>query len=238
MNRFLPILATLLALSLGLFSPVLAGTDGEKYPDARKIVWDYGYLPQKSVVTYTFWIHNDSAEPMDVTKIKDGCSCTSSSKIEEPIAPGDSASIAVTFKSGRYQGKVRKTTKLYVDGGKEPAYLLEVKADVLGKGKPAGDYRVEPPTVELQVSQTRFQLWKTEAFRVTNLGLDAAVLRFVSFPGQIEPLGDTIYGSLLPGTEMPVGLKTGNELSGGDHFVTIALEAEDTTLVTVPIKIK
>ena len=101
------------AIFITCWAIVLAGDNSDS--DVPASEWDFGYLPQKSEVNHTFYINNLDSKPLTVTKINAGCSCTSTSEIKDPIAPGDSAAIVITLKSGRYRGKIKKTTEVYTD---------------------------------------------------------------------------------------------------------------------------
>ncbi|MBD3298444.1 MAG: DUF1573 domain-containing protein, partial [candidate division Zixibacteria bacterium] len=75
--------------------------------------YDFGYVPQRSHVSHRFWVHNDGDEPLTIDRIDVGCWCTSTSRLDDPIAPGDSAAILVTLNTTIIQGHVRKWIKLF-----------------------------------------------------------------------------------------------------------------------------
>ena len=141
---------------LGLFRGLaIAGTDADGA--GTVVAWDFGYMVQKAEVVHTFFVRNDGAEPRVVDKIKAGCSCTSVSRVTEPIPPGDSVPITITFKSGRYQDRIRKTTLVFCDGLEEPAYRLVISAHVLKKGEADEGPLVRAERLEWRIADGRWE---------------------------------------------------------------------------------
>lgn len=112
-----------------------------------RMSWDFGFLPQKSVVSHTFYLKNTTAKSLTITEIKPGCSCTSVSEIKDAVPPGDSAAIRITFKSGRYYRRVRKSTGVRTDNPELPGFELEIKADVLRPQESSRGMKITPQRV-------------------------------------------------------------------------------------------
>lgn len=113
-------------------------------------VGDFGILPQHSEVSHVFWLRNRGQAPLTVEKIKPGCSCTSVSDVDKPIQPGDSVAIEVSFRSGRYRGKVHKKTRVFTDDPDREEVLLHIIADVVDDDEPAGPVKIKPFEVVLK----------------------------------------------------------------------------------------
>ncbi len=197
--------------------------------------WDFGYLPQKCTVSHTFFVHNHDAAPIVVREIKAGCSCTSTSSIDDPIAPADSAAVTVTFKSGRYQNTIRKTTKVFVEGCEEPAYKLTVVANVMKKDKPAGQISLDPWRPVWSLSDSTADTVRN-LVTVTNDGPIAVSLEIVATSPEII-LAE--IASELPAGETTVLRVTMDKLSTepneGLASVTLLVRGQDTSRVTIPV---
>lgn len=205
---------------------------------AVTIEWDFGYMPQKSEVSHTFYIHNERADASIVDKIKSGCSCTSISEIEEPIPPGDSVPITVTFKSGRYQGAIRKTTKVYCDGRDDPAHRLVITADIVKKGKIKDSPLIMAGKLEWRIKDGEWAA-TLDSVPLVNRTDDTLWLKMLESAREViefahpslMPPGDTAMILLRPLPTMPPDtMETAS--------ITMALVGRETTRVTIPIEIK
>lgn len=230
-----PVLAvSTLVSGLGSLSAT-AGQDVE----GREHTWHFGYLPQKSTVNAVFRLVNQESEPMQVTRIEPGCSCTSVTELAEAIAPGDTATVEVTLKSGRYLNDIRKTTKVYIQDSDEPAFLLTIQARVFKRGESAGPYRLSPPVLEFKTESGRLAEY-CDTVLLTNQADHAVSLRSVHYP---EAYIETVQlpGPIQPGASgaIIIGIDENQQAEMKDGWsLTLAVEALDTTLVTVPIEIK
>jgi hypothetical protein len=204
--------------------------------DAIEQVWDFGYLPQKSTVSYTYYLVNDGSVPLEVTKIKSGCSCTTISELKDPIPPGDSAAVEVTFKSGRYHKKIKKTTRVFTDDAEEPSYLLHLEARVFKRKEQPGSLRLEPVVLEWDGSPGASGPLQ-DTLMITNTGDVPLLPRVVHLPSEVVELS-ALPDRIAPGTHGDFILELrqiGNDKDYDGLFITIALDGPDTVLVTVPI---
>lgn len=237
-RRFLSSLGTLLIvfLSVGHF----AHSENESAAAAaNSIIWDFGCLPQKSEVSHTFYLPNKGSTPLAVKEIKSGCSCTSVSKIEKPIMPGDSAAIAVTFKSGRYRGAVTKTTKVFTDDPVNDIFELTIQANVIKKDESCGTIKLLPQKLEW-VNDNNF-ISGDSIINIANTGPDTLS---VSVLHQLENIINafTFLPVLAPNDDIEVLIRPkpaniiSSEMKGTS--ITVAFIGRDTTIVTMPIEIK
>jgi hypothetical protein len=93
-------------------------------------VHDFGDIDEKAgPVTYTFKIKNDGELALVVTKVVASCGCTSPDWTKEPIAPGKTGEIKVTFDPTNRPGPFTKTVSVY-SNGKTGSYVLTIKGNV------------------------------------------------------------------------------------------------------------
>lgn len=72
---------------------------------------DFGIIPKDTPVSKTFIVKNTGNNPLIISDAKASCGCTVPKKPEEPIAPGETGEIEVTFtsKPGQEGTKINKT---------------------------------------------------------------------------------------------------------------------------------
>lgn len=224
-------------------SPAVSGKGSAKPPQPQAMVLDavrdFGYLPQRAEVSHTFWLQNRGRAPLHVNKIKPGCSCTSVPTIREPIPPGDSVAIEVSFRSGRYRGRVHKKTTVYTDDPQREELELHIIADVVKNDQPAGPVMAEPFELVLEAvndtvrAQSDTLNWTTEEegeYRI----------EFVSGPDGVHVMmGDTLAVTATNPKAIAFGVPSSiavPEISTACFGFRVI--GSDTTWVTVPVTIE
>lgn len=69
---------------------------------------EFGSIPQGTPANYTFTFKNTGKEPLVLSSVTPSCGCTTPEWPKEPIAPGASANIKVTY-SAASPGEFTKT---------------------------------------------------------------------------------------------------------------------------------
>lgn len=81
-------------------------------------------------VSHEFEIKNTGDAPLVITRVISSCGCTTPTYSKEPIAPGKSGSITVTYDpTGRVYPFV-KTVSIYSNGKEGPA-VITIKGEVV-----------------------------------------------------------------------------------------------------------
>lgn len=94
-----------------------------------KTEYDFGKILQGEVVSCTFHFTNAGDAPLLITNVDKSCGCTASEYSREPIAPGESGLVKITYDSKGHHGFQSKT--LVVRANTNPAQtVLRVKAEV------------------------------------------------------------------------------------------------------------
>ncbi len=96
----------------------------------EKIVHDYGDVPYNGNGECEFRFTNTGNEPLLVQKPKSSCGCTIPSWPKEPILPGESEVIKVTYRTNRV-GNINKTVTVTSNALNEPSVVLRIKGRVL-----------------------------------------------------------------------------------------------------------
>ena len=91
--------------------------------------FDFGKILQGEVVSYTFHFTNTGDAPLIITSVDKSCGCTAGDYPRQPIDPGKSGEIKITYDSKGHQGFQSKA--LVVNSNTIPAQTtLRIKADV------------------------------------------------------------------------------------------------------------
>ena len=96
----------------------------------EKIVHDYGDVPYNGDGKCEFRFTNTGTEPLLIQKPKSSCGCTIPSWPNEPILPGESEVIKVTYKTNRV-GQINKTVTVTSNALKNSTMVLRIKGRVL-----------------------------------------------------------------------------------------------------------
>ncbi|WP_320814157.1 DUF1573 domain-containing protein [Flavobacterium sp.] len=105
-----------------------------KFPkiELDKIEHDFGTINEGDIVETVFIVKNTGDSDLIIADAKGSCGCTVPEPPKEPIAPGQSAPIKVSFNSSGKPGQQNKTVTLTTntESGNE---TFNIKADVTPK---------------------------------------------------------------------------------------------------------
>ena len=96
----------------------------------EKVVHDYGDVPYNGNGECEFRFTNTGTEPLLVQKPKSSCGCTIPSWPKEPILPGESEVIKVTYRTNRV-GNINKTVTVTSNAISNPTVVLRITGRVL-----------------------------------------------------------------------------------------------------------
>ena len=124
--------------ALMVSSPLLFAQGGETRPEEEVVkfeekVHDFGdlLLTDKSV-SCKFKFKNISKKPVVVHNVVSSCGCTVPHWTREPVKPGDTGTIEVTFKNDQGAYPFSKSITAYISGINRPV-ILHIKGVVYGK---------------------------------------------------------------------------------------------------------
>ena len=96
-----------------------------------KTVIDFGDLKQGSPETATFTLTNEGKEPLVIATAKASCGCTNLTYAKDPILPGKSTAISVTYNAAA-AGSFLKTVTITTNADEQPV-VLQIKGVVQPK---------------------------------------------------------------------------------------------------------
>ncbi|EAZ79876.1 DUF1573 domain-containing protein [Algoriphagus machipongonensis] len=95
---------------------------------------DFGDITQGDKVSHTFELTNSGKTPLIISNVAATCGCTVPSWPKDPIAPGKTAEIKVSFNSTGKMGKQNSVVRIYSNAS-EPIEKVSLISNVLPKTK-------------------------------------------------------------------------------------------------------
>jgi hypothetical protein len=115
----------------------LAQIDTNKYTTVQ---WErpdrnFGTITEGDSVVMYFKFTNTGVHPLFISAVKPSCGCTMPRYPEEPVMPGQSGEMRVTFNSINYPGEAHKTVVVTTNTSNGVKHVLTMTGRVLEKGK-------------------------------------------------------------------------------------------------------
>lgn len=96
----------------------------------EKSMHDFGRIIQGEKVTYTFKFKNTGSGKLIISDVNSSCGCTIPKFTKEPIEPGKSGLLHVTFESDNRKGFQNKTVTV-VSNTQPNTTVLKIKAQIV-----------------------------------------------------------------------------------------------------------
>ncbi len=121
-----------------IFMAILLATGMVSAQDKDKAVisaettkFDFGTIKEADgKVSHTFEISNTGNKPLVITRVIASCGCTTPEWPKEPIAPGKTGNIKVTFNPEGRPGPFSKTISVY-SNGKVGSFIMSIRGEVV-----------------------------------------------------------------------------------------------------------
>jgi hypothetical protein len=98
---------------------------------------DFGKINEKDgSVNYVFSFTNKGDAPLVVSRVQASCGCTNPVWTKDPIEPGKTGSISVTYNTAGRPGVFTKTITVFTNDTQEQAVLI-IRGEVIPIPKPA-----------------------------------------------------------------------------------------------------
>lgn len=82
--------------------------------------FDFGKIKKGDHVDHVYTVTNTGNNPLIIFSVKPGCGCTAPDYTKEPILPGKSGKITLSFDSSNFDGLVNKQAEVYANVDKAP----------------------------------------------------------------------------------------------------------------------
>lgn len=111
------------------------GLDTDLYNDLPTMdfadtVYNFGDVGQEQIVTHDYTFTNNGKKPLVVSSAEGSCGCTVADYPKEPVAPGGTGVITVSFSTANKEpGHIEKSVAVTTNSARS-VHLLYVKADI------------------------------------------------------------------------------------------------------------
>ncbi len=119
---------TIITSSFAQDTETASSTDGAIFEFEKETI-DYGRIEKGSEGKRVFKFKNVGNEPLMIDRIKSSCGCTVPKAPEDPIMPGETGEIAVTYDTKRVGGFNKQIT--ITSNATEPMKKIKIKGIVL-----------------------------------------------------------------------------------------------------------
>jgi mono/diheme cytochrome c family protein len=92
---------------------------------------DFGTIRSDQPVEYDWPFRNEGDAPLLIVRTRPQCGCTATVLDDEPVPPGESGTMKVTFDPIGLEGGVRKSLAVMSDDPRKPHVLLTLVAEVI-----------------------------------------------------------------------------------------------------------
>ena len=100
---------------------------------ADELIYNFGTIGESDgLASHIFTIKNTGNGPLVITRITASCGCTQPEWTKEPIAPGKTGEVKVTYNPKGRPGPFYKTIAIY-SNGKKGSFSLGIKGNVTPK---------------------------------------------------------------------------------------------------------
>ncbi len=124
--KHLLFILTAMLLSVGS----LSAQEKQAVISAKETIFDFGTIKEvDGKVTHAFVIENTGDGPLVMTRVIASCGCTTPEWTKEPIAPGKTGDVNITYNPAGRPGPFVKTISIY-SNGKKGSYILTIKGKV------------------------------------------------------------------------------------------------------------
>lgn len=128
----LVLLASVLFLAVFTASAQKAADANKPEFKFDKETHDFGSLTEGEVATHEFEFKNVGKEPLTITNVVPSCGCTTPKWSKEPIAPGKTGVITVSYDTKGRPTPFSKNVTIY-SNAKTPTKVLYIKGEVKAK---------------------------------------------------------------------------------------------------------
>lgn len=102
---------------------------------------DFGVVKEEqNRITTEFTFVNTSTTPITLKNVRASCGCTAPKWQKEPVLPGESGTITVTYTTTGRPGNFQKSVSVVLSNGTEDfSEVLYIKGEVTPKAQPQGE---------------------------------------------------------------------------------------------------
>jgi hypothetical protein len=195
-------------------------------------VFNFGYVPQNSQVSHSFWLLSTGDETLNILNVIPGCSCTKAPLQKNVLAVGDSTILEIIFSTKSFRNRVEKSPKIVTNEG-QPDKRLKIIATVVARPDSTFPVVIQPSRLELPPQTDR-----AIEFSIQNVSEAELNLELLSVPARYFEV--ILPGTIKPGEAAKARLQLNKTLldKSFEKSFTFMVNDEYGSRFTVPVRRK
>ncbi len=129
-------------------------------------------------MAFTYEFTNTGRSRIEVKRLVSTCSCAQAICTKKVVAPGEKASVMVTYNPKGHPGRFERKVFVYTQEGDAPAAVLKLSVDVENSMDISGQYPVSMGKIRLKRRTVRFNEGSDAVERLKFINVSGRVLRF------------------------------------------------------------
>jgi hypothetical protein len=102
--------------------------------------FSFGRIQRGEILKHDVAISNPGNDTLRVTRVDVSCGCTGSAMSSDRVAPGEKASLHITFTSSNFRGPIHKSVTVTSNAANQPSMVIEFDGDVFEVVSVTPDY--------------------------------------------------------------------------------------------------
>ena len=124
----------LFTFALILLTASIASAQEASFALEGEAIHDFGDINEADgPATHTFIVKNEGDAPLVISRVVQSCGCTAPDWTKEPIAPGKTGEIKVSYDPAGRPGPIGNKTVSVYSNGKAGSVVLTIKGNVIPK---------------------------------------------------------------------------------------------------------
>jgi len=146
------------------------GISAQSIIEFQKETHDFGTIDEGKIVSYDFIFKNRGKSPLVLQSVEPSCGCTTPSYTREPVMPGKTGKITVSYNTQGRPNAFHKSITVRTNS-QDPVKVLYIKGFVNPKNPaPASLAELSLDRTEANIGNLQFGQTALQKFTITNVG--------------------------------------------------------------------
>lgn len=215
--------AVILTFALLFSSSLTASKEDGPRIDVPKTTWDFGKIPESSVVSHAYLIKNIGADTLKITEVHTSCGCTKAPLDKKELGPGDSTKVELIYSAGGHEGKVGKSANITSNDTTISSVGISFSGELVANFDSTNPITISPSKVEFGKSGK--QNGNQGKLKIRNVSQREVKVAVLDYPQDLIKISPSQM-KIKSGGEQELKVKLKKELKEVEFKKSITLEAE------------
>lgn len=196
--------------------------------------FDYGYVPDSSKISHTFWINNIGTDSLKIFNVKLSCGCTKATFANAVVAVNDSVPLEIIFDNNNRLKKQSRVTTVLNNDPTASKFELWFRTYNYVSGEPTGPVSV---IKNKRLRLTPQDFGKDVIVGIKNVSQEPLTARLVSYPAELVSVVMPTE-PIAPGAKGEITVKVRSDIKNKNQLKSFTFEMSDAakSRYTVPIR--